>query len=171
MQQKKNGRTRLQSDAVRQERLESNVGKKYMHNYHCIASDLPESVIVTALTPTGEHTEIGIGLWDTGADYTTLNKYFADKLGIDPMPPMDEDGEPVAAINERYLGTATARLRIGDIQLPMDVVKIVDFDPDGQKRAAGRNIPDVLIGMDIIGQGNFKVESSTGNETILTFEL
>ena len=170
MQQKKNGRTRLQSAALRHERLESDTCKKHVHNYQCKVDDLPESVIVTALTPTGEHTEIGIGIWDTGASITTIEKSFADKLGIIPIPPMDANGNPVSAINERYLGSATARLKIGDIQLPMSAVKIVDFDPEGKQRAAGRNVPDVLIGMDVIGQGRFEIDS-TGDETILTFEL
>lgn len=143
---------------------------KFERHYGCIADDLPERVLVTALTPLGERTMEAIGIWDTGATNTTLNWHFAERLCISPVPPMDDEGEPITTANMRYKGTATARIQIGGMTFAYKTVKVTDFDPDGLQRAAGRNVPDILIGMDVIGQGRFEVDSTSG-ETVLRFTL
>ena len=125
---------------------------------------------MTALLPWGEKTGHGTALWDTGADVTTLGRHFADRLEIVPMMPTDANGDPVTTANMRFLGDATVRLRIGDIVIPYKTVKVMDFDPDGIHQAAGRDLPDMLIGMDIIARGRLTVDSTSG-ETVLTFEL
>lgn len=145
-------------------------GKVFQRRYGELRGDLPEYVKVTVLTPLGERTDAGIALWDTGADSVTLGKHFADRLGIEPMPPMDGDGNPTTTANMRFLGTATARLQIGDIVFPFKRVNVTDFDPDGAQRAAGIELPDLLIGMNIIGLGRLTVDSTSG-ETVVTFEM
>ncbi len=130
-------------------------GKVYERRYEEIRCDLPDAVRVTVLTVTGERSEIAIGLWDTGSSNTTISKRFADRLGIVPMPPMDNDGEPITTTNIRYIGMVTASLQIGDIFIPYKTVKVMDFDPEDIHWNAGETLPDILIGMDIIASGQF----------------
>lgn len=144
-------------------------GKVYERRYEDLRLDLPDAVRVTALTVTGERSGVALGLWDTGASNTTISKRFADQLGIVPMPPMNNASTPVSTTNTRYLGTATASLQIGDIFIPFKTVMVMDFDPDNTHRNAGETLPDILIGMDIIGRGRFEVNSK-GGTTVITFE-
>ena len=138
--------------------------------YGELMSDLPEIVVLTVSTISGEKTIKALALWDTGASYTTISKAIIDKLGIEPTPPMDDEGEPTTTANMRYLGTTSAKLQIGNISFPYSLFKVMDFDPEGAQHAAGIELPELLIGMDIISQGRFRVDSTSG-ETILTFEI
>ena len=156
----------FQFDAIREE---ESTAKSYRCHYNGIRLDLPIKAELTVFMPWGDKSGAAYGLWDTGADKTTISKQFADKLGIVPVPPMDDEGNPITTANVRYLGTVTASLRIGEMIFPCLMVAVNDLDPDGAQREAGNLLPDILIGMDVISQGRFEVDSSSG-KTILTFE-
>ena len=128
------------------------------------------TVEVTANTPLGERTAMADGIWDTGATNTVIHKRLADRMGIVPMPPLDEDGKPMATVQTNFLGTAAVRLRIGDVSVPYGLVKVSDLDPDGINSSRGFDIPDMLLGMDLINLGRFCVDSTSG-ETVVTFEF
>ena len=141
----------------------------YRHDYKCLTPRLTVTARVTGLTPMGEHTDSAEGIWDTGATNTVISKTLAERLGIDPMPPMDGEGNPITAHDVRYLGTATIKLRIGEIETPFFRVKVEDFDPNNEVEDK-EELPEFLIGMDWIASGRFEVDSSSG-KTVLTFEI
>lgn len=132
---------------------------------------LTTTVTVTALTPLGERTETTKkAIWDTGATATVIHAAFAERLGIVPVPPMDDEGNPMSTVETNYLGTATVRIRIGSAVTPLGIVKVSDLDPDGMHSARGFFIPDMLLGMDLINLGRFCVDATSG-ETVVTFEM
>lgn len=142
----------------------------YEKHYGDKALRLTVTAEVTTNTPLGERTDIAEGIWDTGATNTVIHKRLADRMGIVPMPPLDEDGEPMTTVQTNFLGTAAVRLRIGDVSVPYGLVKVSDLDPGGKYSARGFYIPDLLLGMDLINLGRFCVDSTSG-ETVLTFEI
>lgn len=156
--------TRLQPDAVRQT-------KRYEHHYGKFVSQLTLEVEVGALLPWDERKMVAeYCLWDTGASDVSMNKAFADKMGIVPLPPMDDEMQPLTTVDANYLGTVTASLRIGDVFIPHDLIKVTDYDPTGRFAAMGYRVPDLLIGMSVISRGRFEVDC-TGGETVVMFEM
>ena len=101
----------------------------------------------------------GMALWDTGSTWTTISKAVADRIGAKLTP-----GGGVKGIDDKKESWDTiVNLRIGrDMVIPFTEVSVIDYSDD--------NHPDVIIGMDIIASGRFEIDS-TGDETILTFEL
>ena len=168
------GGTEHRTDAVSAEerkKLGCGVKAKFERNYGCIADDLPERVLVTAITPLGERTlTTDKALWDTGATNTVIHIGFANRLGILPMPKMDGEGNMMALSESHHIGTATVRIRIGSAMTPLGVVNVSDFDPDGINSSRGFDIPDMLLGMDVINLGRFCVDSTSG-ETVVRFEI
>lgn len=142
----------------------------YRHKYDGLAPRLTISIDVTALTPTGENTKRADGIWDTGATNTVINKPLADRLGIVPAPPAADELEPMTMTETRYEGRATVRLRIGDVVTPFFHAKVSDLDPDGRKAAMGYEVPEFLIGMDVIASGLLIVDSM-GDDTVLRFTM
>ena len=142
-------------------------GKTFRFDYGKIVSQLVVSATVTVPMPWGEERKQGIGLWDTGATNTVIGKHFAEKMGIMVTPKLDEEGNPLTTNDMRYIGTATISMRIGEIQTPYFTVKVTDFNPSGDRPKD--ELPDFLIGMNIISHGRFTVDSTSG-ETVLTFE-
>ena len=114
-----------------------------------------------------KHCTQGIGIWDTGATDTVIGKHFADKMGMMVTPRMDGDGNPLTANDVRYIGTTTVKMLIGSVQTPYLLARVNDFDPSGERQES--ELPDFMIGMDIICHGRFTVDS-TGDETVVTFE-
>ena len=99
-----------------------------------------------------------VALWDTGAECTAISKEVAEKIGAELT-----DGTSVRGIDgAREASHTVVNLRIGDIVVPMKLVKVLDV--------SGEDRPDVWIGMDIISMGRFEVDSSSG-KTVLTFEI
>lgn len=149
--------------AVRQER--------YEHHYGERVSKLTLQVEVGVLAPWGESRMVAEHcLWDTGATNVTMNKAFADRMGIVPLRPEDDELSPMMMVDANYVGTVMASLRIGDVLIPYDLIKVTDFDPTGRFANMGYEVPDLLIGMSVIGMGRFEVDS-TGDETVVTFEM
>ena len=143
----------------------------YEKHYGDFAARLTAEVEVTALTPLGERTlTTDKALWDTGATNTVIHIGFANRLGILPMPKMDGEGNMMALSESHHIGTATVRIRIGSAMTPLGVVNVSDFDPDGINSSRGFDIPDMLLGMDVINLGRFCVDSTSG-ETVVRFEI
>ena len=133
--------------------------------------ELPLEAEVTVATPWGEKTERAEHcLWDTGSTDVSMNKAFADKMGIMAIPPMDGELQPLMTIDANYVGFVSARLRIGDVATPYLTVKVTDYDPTGKFAEMGYQLPDMIIGMSVIGLGRFEVDS-TGDQTVVRFEL
>jgi len=141
--------------------------KTFRFDYGEIVNQLVVSATVTAPKPWGDEQRQGIGIWDTGATNTVVNRKLLEKAGIATIH--KDDDEPMTLTAVAYAGWVNGRLRIGNVVTPIFPVKVSDFDPDGRLAAMGHDVPDVLIGMDIIASGRLDV-NSIGNETILTFE-
>lgn len=151
--------------------LEAREAKRYEHHYGGYVSQLTLEVEVGALLPWDERKMVAeYCIWDTGATDVSMNKTFADKMGIVPLPPMDDEMHPLTAVDANYLGTVTASLRIGDVFIPHDLIKVTDYDPTGRFAAMGYRVPDLLIGMSVISRGRFEVDC-TGGETVVRFEM
>ena len=141
----------------------------YEKHYGEVVPKLTVEAEVTASLPWGERTELGVGLWDTGATQSSIAKHFADRLGIVAQPPTDDELQPMTVMRTILQGSTFATIRIGNIVLPHISLKVVDIDPDGSLKNLGYRVPDFIIGMDVIAIGRFTVDS-TGDETVLTFE-
>ena len=150
--------------------MEASEVATYRHEYDGLTERLTVTVAVTALTPMGEHTLLADGIWDTGATNTVISKALADRLGIVPMRTEAGERQPMTMVDTRYEGKAVIRLRIGDVVTPMFTAKVSDFDPDGRFAKMGYQLPEFVIGMDVIASGRLTVDS-LGDRTMLTFEF
>lgn len=89
-------------------------------------------------------------LWDTGATHTCITEEIAKELKLIPVSKRD--------INTAG-GVKTANVYVVDIQLPSKAII-----PSVQVAAVDiPNTADALIGMDIIGLGDFSVTNFKGN--------
>ena len=97
-----------------------------------------------------------IGLWDTGATNSVISKNVVDKLGL----------VPISIGNMSHAGgDSTTNIYIVNIILPNNV-------GIHSLRVAEGNIScaDVLIGMDIISQGDFTICLQKG-KTVFSFQI
>lgn len=97
-------------------------------------------------------------LWDTGCDVTTISQNLAIRLKAEII----DGGMVNTAIGTNAAGATVVTITIGDIVVTWLPVRVVKFRNDDH--------PDLIIGMDIISQGRFEVDSSSG-KTVLTFEI
>lgn len=108
-------------------------------------------------------------LWDTGAAFTTITKQMADQLDLEVA-----GEENVGSIGGNVkAGTAMINIKLDDIVIPFVNVNVIDLaerDQEAKTQGIVYHHPDIWIGMDIISQGRFEIDS-TGDDTILTFEL
>lgn len=141
--------------------------KTFRFDYGEIVNQLVVGATVTVAKPWGEEHETAVGIWDTGATNTTIGKHFAERMGIAVTPKLDSEGDPMTTHDMRYIGIATVKMRIGEIQTPYFSVKVTDFDPDSERPKD--ELPDFLIGMNIISHGRLEVDCS-GGTTVVTFE-
>src|SRR5260221_504702 len=100
-----------------------------------------------------------ISIWDTGAMSTVISKRFAEELGLIPTGKIT-----ITGVNH----TTEENTYFANIYLPNNVclgfVKIAEVP-----RISGDNA-DILIGMDIIGSGDFSVYCEEG-KTVMTYRL
>lgn len=104
---------------------------------------------VTVMSPSGQKAE-GIALWDTGANRTCVSQKFVEQLGLKHM---DKASCLTAG------GMVICSIYCVDILLPNDIIaeNILALDIDSG------NACDVLIGMDVICDGDFAVTNAEGN--------
>ena len=153
--------------AERRQELDAGKAACYEKRYGELARRLTVDAVLTVVLPWGEQPLELHGIWDTGATDTVVNRPLLEKAGIVTF--YEDDDEPMTLTQVSHAGWVNGRLRIGDVVTPIFPVKVTDFDPDCRLAAMGREVPDVLIGMDVIASGRFEV-NSIGNETVLTFD-
>ena len=108
-------------------------------------------------------------LWDTGAVFTTITKPMADQLDLE----VAGEGNVGSIGGNVRAGRAMINIKLDSIVIPFVNVNVIDLaEREQEAKAQGIDYhhPDIWIGMDVISQGRFELDS-TGDETILTFEL
>ena len=94
-----------------------------------------------------------IAIWDTGANLTVISERIAAEFGLVPV-----GAEEVSTAN----GKTTVNVYLLDVILPMGVVfpsmKVIDAKMEC----------DMLIGMDIMTQGDFAITNHNG-KTVMTY--
>ena len=106
-----------------------------------------------------------VGIWDTGATNSVITKKVVNDLNLKPIG--------VAEMNHAG-GTSLANIYFVNIVLPNSVTVAQVRVSEGQL-IASKNVPEreqaqILIGMDIIGLGDFAVTNFDG-KTTLSFRL
>ena len=99
------------------------------------------------------------GIWDTGATGTAITKRVADDCDLKPITMCQVKG-----VNE----TRLANVYLINIRLPNNV-EFIELHAIEAAGVLGVN-EDVLIGMDIIGGGDFAVSNFQG-KTTFTFQI
>ncbi|MCH7828467.1 retropepsin-like domain-containing protein [Patescibacteria group bacterium] len=104
-----------------------------------------------------------LAIWDTGATHSAITKKVADELGLKPTGLVDvRHAKGLSKTNTYYVNIELpSHLMIGNVR-----VTEVELIPDAN--TSDDQQPQILIGMDIIGLGDFAVTNYKGN-TILTF--
>ena len=101
--------------------------------------------------------EIYTSLWDTGSTMTVISEELAKELMLDPVGKIEAETAGGKYITNKY---------IISISLPnhLNIQNIVV--------SSGRLMPgiDLLIGMDIIGLGDFAI-SNVNNKTVFSFRF
>lgn len=97
-----------------------------------------------------------IGIWDTGATDSVITQKVVDELGLKPVR--------MVKVNHAH-GTTEAEVYLVNIGLPNHVGFANRHVTKGVLAAV-----DVLIGMDIIGRGDFAVSNHDG-KTTFTFRV
>ena len=98
-------------------------------------------------------------VWDTGSSHTSIRKDIAEALGAKLEYGEGDEGSG-CIIGRRVFPKTNISLRVHDQKARRLRVNVIDSE----------EMPDVLIGMDYIGQGRFTVEN-VGGEIEVTFEL
>lgn len=125
-----------------------------------------DSIITTIISTfnvwqSGNYNKVAVnGMWDTGADHTFISKRLVDKLELKPFKQIiitHSGGNmlvPVFQIDLAVIDNENTVMTFYSIEAGMSVI---------------RSEVDLLIGMDIISQGDFSISNSSG-KTIFTFE-
>lgn len=106
-----------------------------------------------------------LGIWDTGATGSAITKLTAKKLNLQPTGIKRVSG---------LGGTVSKNVYLVDIQLPNKVtipdLSVTEIDnPQDEKGNVIDNF-GVLVGMDIIGRGDFTITNFEG-KTIMSFRI
>ena len=104
-----------------------------------------------------------IAIWDTGATNSAITELFAQKLGLVQTGIKDVSGLGGTIEKKTYL--IDLQLPNGKLFLDLPITEI-----DNAKDKAGNKIDNfgILIGMDIIGTGDFTI-TNFENKTTMTF--
>ncbi|MEK7629184.1 MAG: retropepsin-like aspartic protease [Patescibacteria group bacterium] len=104
-------------------------------------------------------------IWDTGATHSAITKKVADDLGL----------KPTGIAEVRYgSGKASTNTYLVNISLPNNVmvgqVRVTEVQLVSDSNIPESQQPQLLIGMDIIGMGDFAVTNVNGI-TIFSFRI
>ncbi|MDO8524476.1 MAG: aspartyl protease family protein [bacterium] len=101
-----------------------------------------------------------IAIWDTGATHSAITKKVVDDLNLQPTGARETRHAGGKSLNNTYLvnislpdGVMVPHVRVTEVQL------IPDDNVSDDKQ------PQLLIGMDIIGLGDFAVTNANGKTT------
>lgn len=104
----------------------------------------------------GEKSFKFIGLWDTGATGTSVDKRVVQKLGLKPTGKVKVHTASGEDLVDTYIVNVVLPNNVGVSTLTVNEATL--------------NGCDVLIGMDIISRGDFTIENKE-NEQVFTFSL
>jgi len=131
--------------------------KAFKRNYNRIVREIETDVSIKPPLFLGGGNELPWvnvkGIWDTGATRTAITNKIVQLLGLKPTGKATVFGVNSQAIVNRYLV---------DIKLPDEIV-FHNFEVLESKL----NSPgiDILVGMDIIQQGDFAISNANGKTT------
>ena len=124
----------------------------FTRRYHNIVNVLKDSVIIEN-TESKQNIALNNAIWDTGASGSSININIADQIGLKP-------------ISYTYIQTAN-----GICNVPIFIINVIFNDTlqINDLRVTGANLvdTDMLLGMDIIMQGQFTI--SNVNHTTISF--
>ena len=101
-----------------------------------------------------------IAIWDTGATHSAITKRVVDDLGLQPTGVRETRHAGGKSANNTYLVNITLPNKV---MVPYVRVTEVQLIPDDN--TADDNQPQLLIGMDLIGLGDFAVTNANGKTT------
>ncbi len=103
-------------------------------------------------------------IWDTGATNCVITKRVVDELGLKPIKVVEVNHAGGKSLSNVYMVNIRLpnNVMIGAVQVTEGVLSSGSEDQGGN--------PNMLIGMDIIGQGDFAVTNSNG-KTTMSFKL
>jgi len=115
-------------------------------------------------TPNSKYVDV-LTVWDTGANYSAITNEAAHNLGITPFATREIQSTAGSRIGNCYRAhlffSGSSRVIITDLHF-------LDMEFDDFVRDKGRK-PDVLIGMDIIAQGDFAISHNENKETVFSW--
>ncbi|MBI2096269.1 MAG: retropepsin-like domain-containing protein [Candidatus Taylorbacteria bacterium] len=106
-----------------------------------------------------------LAIWDTGATHSAITKKVVDDLGLKPTGVRETRHADGKSINNTYLVNITLPNGVMVGQVRVTEVKLIPDDNTSNERQ-----PQLLIGMDIIGLGDFAVTNTEG-KTVLSFRV
>ena len=134
--------------------MSTTVGKSFTTRYNGLSNVLKNEVSIAMPSASVDLNQKWVALWDTGASNTVITKSVVDALALKPVS---------MGVATTPQGTYNAYMYYIDLYLPNHVVFPKLLVMEGQP--AGCNI---LIGMDVIGQGDFAVSNFNG-ETVFSY--
>ena len=101
-----------------------------------------------------------LAIWDTGATHSAITKRVVDDLGLKPTGARETRHADGKSINNTYLVNILLpnKVMVGNVRVT-EVKLIPDDNISDDKQ------PQLLIGMDIIGLGDFAVTNADGKTT------
>lgn len=104
-----------------------------------------------------------VAIWDTGATHSAITRVIADDLGL----------KPTGIVEVHHArGKSSTNTYLVNISLPnkvmMGQVRVTEVELIPDANSAEKDQPQVLIGMDIIGMGDFAV-TNVNSKTVLSF--
>lgn len=106
-----------------------------------------------------------IAIWDTGATHSAITKRVVDDIGLQPTGIRETRHAGGKSSNNTYLVNIVLPNRV---MVPHVRVTEVQLIPDDN--VSDNEQPQLLIGMDIIGLGDFAVTNANG-KTIFSFRI
>jgi|BioPla2DNA2_1021312.scaffolds.fasta_scaffold02238_3 hypothetical protein len=131
------------------------VGRTFTTTYKGLSNTLKNNVLVGVSDSNSEPTQ-ALALWDTGATRSVINKNVAGKLDLQPV-----SIQPISTAS----GDIDANCYYVDLYLPNHILIQKLFVYEGTLSGC-----DMLIGMDIIGIGDFAVTNYMG-KTVFSFRI
>ena len=101
-----------------------------------------------------------LAIWDTGATHSAITKRVVDDLGLKPTGVRETRHADGKSLNNTYLVNILLpnKVMVGSVRVT-EVKLIPDDNTSNDKQ------PQILIGMDIIGIGDFAVTNADGKTT------
>lgn len=106
-----------------------------------------------------------LAIWDTGATHSAITKKVVDDLGLQPTGVRETRHAGGKSSNNTYLVNISLPNRVMVGQVRVTEVQLIPDD-----NATDDKQPQILVGMDIIGLGDFAVTNADG-KTVFSFRI